>query len=268
MLLSQAIESNLQTRWRDASNPLNEVQRVTAVMDHIGDLPVSGVTPDLIDRALDLEGVHHPATRNRYKSAIRACGVKVHFEPIPASEERVLTSTELERLDGYVRDNPSPRHQAVYAILRDTGSRGLVELGRIREGDIDWTEGHPSVILRSRKGSREERKVPLSDTAYRALAWMAHDGFHWPTRGSWRNYWLKVTFDGIKPYHLRHTFCTRLLDEGVPVPVVQRIMGHSTMDMTMRYFHQRPAAVEQARQALNGYLRSPESPPRGSLCSS
>ena len=36
---------------------------------------------------------------------------------------------------------------------------------------------------------------------------------------------------------LRHTFCTLMANNGVPMPVLQNMMGHSKPDMTMRYYH-------------------------------
>ncbi len=38
-------------------------------------------------------------------------------------------------------------------------------------------------------------------------------------------------------HSFRHTFGSRLIKQGVPIPVVQRLMGHSTVEMTMRYVH-------------------------------
>lgn len=39
------------------------------------------------------------------------------------------------------------------------------------------------------------------------------------------------------PHLLRHTFCTQLLTQGVPLPVAQRLMGHSDIQTTMAYTH-------------------------------
>ncbi|OLB91038.1 MAG: hypothetical protein AUI15_23430 [Actinobacteria bacterium 13_2_20CM_2_66_6] len=40
-----------------------------------------------------------------------------------------------------------------------------------------------------------------------------------------------------KTHRLRHTKATRLLEAGVPLPVVQRYLGHSSPEMSMHYFH-------------------------------
>ena len=43
--------------------------------------------------------------------------------------------------------------------------------------------------------------------------------------------------DGLRLHDLRHTFATRLIQSGVDVFTVQKLLGHSTITMTMRYVH-------------------------------
>lgn len=61
---------------------------------------------------------------------------------------------------------------------------------------------------------------------------------------------LEITED-VDPWHaLRHTFGTELAGSNVPLPVVQRLMGHSDIRTTMRYVtttaQQASAAIAQA----------------------
>lgn len=39
----------------------------------------------------------------------------------------------------------------------------------------------------------------------------------------------------FSPHALRHSFCTNLIDVGVPIQVVSRLAGHSSINITMRY---------------------------------
>lgn len=42
-----------------------------------------------------------------------------------------------------------------------------------------------------------------------------------------------VLFERITPHTLRHTFATRAFESGIPPKVVQQILGHSSLEMTM-----------------------------------
>lgn len=49
---------------------------------------------------------------------------------------------------------------------------------------------------------------------------------------------------------LRHTFASHLVMRGAPLKAVQELLGHATMEMTMRYAHLAPAARREAVQLL------------------
>ena len=50
----------------------------------------------------------------------------------------------------------------------------------------------------------------------------------------------------------RHTTCSRLVQRGVPNLVVQKWMGHSTIQTIMRYAHLAPDSLDVALAALEG----------------
>jgi site-specific recombinase XerD len=49
----------------------------------------------------------------------------------------------------------------------------------------------------------------------------------------------------------RHTFCSRLVQAGVHLKVVQEAAGHSSIASTMRYAHFVPSQVVDAMAVLN-----------------
>ena len=53
---------------------------------------------------------------------------------------------------------------------------------------------------------------------------------------------------------LRHTFCSHLAMNGVPVRAIQEVAGHRHLSTTMRYMHLSPAAIDGAIRALEQRL--------------
>ena len=51
---------------------------------------------------------------------------------------------------------------------------------------------------------------------------------------------------------VRHTFASHLAMKGVSPKVIQEQLGHTTMQMTMRYMHLAPAAVSDTMSVLDG----------------
>ena len=57
-------------------------------------------------------------------------------------------------------------------------------------------------------------------------------------------------FGAMGPHILRHTFTSRLVMAGVDLRTVQELMGHKTIDMTMRYSHLSPDHKRAAMETL------------------
>ena len=55
---------------------------------------------------------------------------------------------------------------------------------------------------------------------------------------------------GVTWHILRHTFASRLVMAGVDLPTVKELMGHKTIQMTMRYAHLAPAHKLNALEKL------------------
>ena len=47
-------------------------------------------------------------------------------------------------------------------------------------------------------------------------------------------------------HKIRHTFCSRLVEKGVPLPVIQKLAGHKKITTTMLYTHVKDTQLEQA----------------------
>jgi len=114
--------------------------------------------------------------------------------------------------------------------------------------------------LRVKGKGNKERVIPMSSSVVVALrqyldherpAWCSHAGCFVVLKGSRRGqamtpaglrrlfrYRRKVLgLPSANAHRFRHTFCTNLIRQGVSLPVVQKLMGHSDIELTMTYVH-------------------------------
>jgi integrase len=123
--------------------------------------------------------------------------------------------------------------------------------------DVDLVKGTVTVRGAGAKSS-QSRKVPLCPRVLGVLTeWQEQTSasgkvFPAATMDSLRTKWLNLLGDakvsGVRWHDLRHSFATRLVMAGVALPVVQRLMGHSSITTTARYLH---STDDDARAAVN-----------------
>jgi site-specific recombinase XerD len=143
------------------------------------------------------------------------------------------------------------RNQTIFMLMLDTGLR-MGELINLKMEDIHMNEGLLKVLGKGKK----ERIVPMGSNAQRALQRYLFRYRPQPLCTSIDNVFLslvgepvtensvKLIFSrlakksGISRLHAhlcRHTFATRFLINGGDVFTLQRILGHSTLEMVRHY---------------------------------
>jgi integrase/recombinase XerD len=173
------------------------------------------------------------------------------------SEESVdvLTEEQVEKLLFYVEDRQKVtlRNKLIVYLLLYTGVR-VSELVGIQIADIDFLTSslkvtgkggkrreiglRQDVLHLIRQYMKEERSGSVfSDSPYLLLSQRAGK-MH---RDAVRDWLAKISKElGFKlhPHLFRHTFCTRLLKKGVDLTTVSKLAGHSTVNMTAKYYIQ------------------------------
>ena len=62
--------------------------------------------------------------------------------------------------------------------------------------------------------------------------------------------WLAAVWRLCRARHRRHTVASQAAKNGVPLPVVARLLGHSNVRMTMHYTHVGDCVVEAAGERV------------------
>ncbi|MFA9409443.1 MAG: tyrosine-type recombinase/integrase [Candidatus Dadabacteria bacterium] len=70
-------------------------------------------------------------------------------------------------------------------------------------------------------------------------------------RKAFKNSCNRAGIKNLTFHTLRHTFATRLVLSGVDLATVSKLLGHSTIQMTMRYSHPTPEALKNAVSKLD-----------------
>lgn len=191
---------------------------------------------------------------------------KIRWPKCPPPETDYLSAEESERLlsqaDGVVRE-------MILMALRTGMRQG--EIKGLQWSSIDWQ--NMNVTVRHSRCDRAKeivstknnriRHIPLDTDVYEFLFRrkqstgsvfsdsggrpFTHDRLSYRLANVCRKAGLrKVTW-----HVLRHTFASHLAMRGVPLHVVQTLLGHSTITMTMRYAHVAPSALRTAIEVLN-----------------
>ncbi len=58
----------------------------------------------------------------------------------------------------------------------------------------------------------------------------------------------------VNPHALRHTLATRLVEDRVPLNIVQGILGHSSIETTRKYLHKNAEVEREAIESMSSQL--------------
>ena len=176
--------------------------------------------------------------------------------------ERFLSTEEMRRLGEVLTRHEADRPQAV-AIVR------LLLLTGCRKGEIvnlrrsEVRDG----MLALADAKTGPRTVPFNSQARAILDRQPHTGspFVFPsprdparprcsTLGLWDRVRREAGIEDCRLHDLRHTMASHAVMNGVPVPVVSRLLGHSDVQMTLRYAHLADRDIESAAERVGNAM--------------
>jgi integrase len=216
--------------------------------------------------------------------------IAAHYKPLKERESeigRALSIDELRRLE-IAAQNPAWLVAYNAEILAaNTGLRGG-EIKRLQIGDVNLEARRLRIRRKGTKTDAGARLIELNQAATEAVTRLyvraqthgAAEPDHYllpaelsrhtrngdPLKGgigfdatlhqnSWRSAWrslLKAAdLQGLRFHDLRHSFISFMAERGVPLPIVQSMVGHMSAKMTRYYTHISSQAARQAVELLD-----------------
>ena len=157
----------------------------------------------------------------------------------------------------------APWLRDVVTVALHTGMR-MGEILELTWGGVDFNR-RTVTVLRSKNGER--RTIPVNETVLSVLrqkskvrslmtelvfcskAFTPLESGH--MRRSFRLALSKAQIEDFHFHDLRHTFATRLVQAGVDLYKVQRLLGHKSPVMTQRYAHHYPESLRDGVNLLD-----------------
>ena len=247
---------------------------VSQLLPVFGSAPLDRITRNQVMRWFDAYSQTAPGGANHALRLLRqilnfaiACG---YIEVNPAggvkmnrrtAVTRFLSREELGRLrhvlDRQYQRGPDARQQAdIIRLLLLTGCRRSEIL------TLRWCEVERGTLTLT-DSKTGPRKVHLNVQARRIIDRQPREksAFVFPSprdanrpRSHYLRLWDSVrreaAIEDVRLHDLRHSFASHAVMNGVPVPLVSRLLGHSNARMTLRYAHLADRDVEAAAERI------------------
>ena len=260
------LEATYNRYWKDAKAEKTLRLNAELVVNFFGSSnPLEDVMPEQIDTfIMSLEDMGNSnATINRKLAALSKMlrfghergwlrGMpKIERKKEPKGRIRWLTYAEEDELVAKFRDLARNDMADLILVLVDTGMRVGEALA------LEWKDIENGLITIWKTKNDEPRSVPMTSRVQDILQSRQTLGLESPfanvKQTSFNHVWnyvrglLGFTKDSqYVPHCLRHTCASRMVQAGVPLLTVKEVLGHKSIQVTMRYAHLAPKNLSDA----------------------
>ncbi len=172
----------------------------------------------------------------------------------------VLSKDEVQKI---IRSKTNIKHRAILVVTYSAGLR-LSEVTHLKISDID--SSRMLIHLHMAKGNKDRYTI-LSPIALDMLRtyYRRYKPQEWLFEGFSREHIAERTVQNIFKaalaksnvqkdvgiHSLRHSFATHLLEQGVALPIIQRIMGHKSLNTTSGYLHVQQYSLQGVKSPVD-----------------
>jgi integrase/recombinase XerD len=164
--------------------------------------------------------------------------------------ERILTSSQVMKM---INLTTNRRDRILVRLLYTTGAR-VSEITKLTWRDVKKQDNNTASVNIWGKGSKS-RVVLISQEMWSLLQELREGGLDTPVFVSRKGGHLdpsqvhriiraaaeRAGIEGnVSPHWLRHSHASHSLDQGAPIQLVQKSLGHSQITTTERYLHAKP----------------------------
>ena len=242
------------------------------LLPEFGSIPLDRIAPTRVRRWFDAYSRTAPVNANCGLDVLRqimnfaiarghaganpATGIQPNRRP---ELTRFLSREEIARLhrvlDGQAGQGNRQQAEVIRLLLLTGCRRG--EIVRLR-----WSEVQVDMLMLA-DSKTGPRTVPLNSQARCILERQPRGESPFvfpsprdPSRPRHHDFklWYRVRkeagIEDVRLHDLRHTVASHAVMNGVPVPVVSRLLGHSNVQMTLRYAHLGDRDIERAAERI------------------
>ncbi len=189
------------------------------------------------------------------------------FKFLPENNEQLRVLNEKE-IRAYLMACSQPL-QDVATIMVETGMRPS-EVCNLKKSEINFEQGYIQVSMGKTKSAR--RKIPMNETARKVLnsrftdcpnEYLFAGGKNGKSdkpiiklNNAHNSAVIRAKLKQFRLYDLRHTFATNACEAGVDLVTVKDMLGHSRLEMVLRYSHPTEKHRFEAMRKIEAYRKA------------
>ncbi len=278
--------------WERDRESLKQLLRFFArkKLNEITPADISAYQTQRLNETNHLKRLNSPATVNRELTCLKALYniakqkekffgdnpvSRVKFLPEHNQMERILTDEEEKRLMSVC----PPYLRAIIQTVLHTGLRRS-EVVSLKWENIDFENGY-IFIEKGFVKTKKNKRVPINSelktilleqklySGHQPYVFLHSRGEKYTNAAALYHRYKRACRDAGVPdlrfHDLRHTAATRMIEAGVALADVSKILGHSSLNMSMRYYHPDEALREAVEKLAERHKTPSKNPAKASV---